>query len=316
MPKPVVFMFSGQGSQYFQMGRALHESHEVFRRWMDRLNELVQRAGGEDVLRVLYGDSGKADAFTDVRYTSPAILMVEFALAQAVMASGLKPDYTLGASLGTYAAAAVSGVAPIEGVVSALLAQGRALNRTCEPGGMIAVMASTEVANREPFRSKATIASFNFASHFVLSAHARDLPEIRQALRRQDVPFQDLPVAHAYHSAWVDPMKGFLVDTGASLDLGEAHVPLACCATAQVLHALPEDHFWKVARQPILFQQTVAALERNGPFHYVDLGPSGTLATFLKYLLPATSASTYSSVMSPYGNDAEKLKKLIALAAT
>ena len=38
MHKPIVFMFSGQGSQYFHMGKALYQSLPTFRNSMDRLD--------------------------------------------------------------------------------------------------------------------------------------------------------------------------------------------------------------------------------------------------------------------------------------
>jgi len=34
MRRSVVFMFSGQGSHYYQMGKELFEQNSVFRKWM------------------------------------------------------------------------------------------------------------------------------------------------------------------------------------------------------------------------------------------------------------------------------------------
>ena len=35
-PDPVIWMFAGQGAQYFQMGRDLYQGHPVKRDWMER----------------------------------------------------------------------------------------------------------------------------------------------------------------------------------------------------------------------------------------------------------------------------------------
>src|SRR6266404_8409287 len=118
MHKPTVFMFSGQGSHYFQMGRALYESNPVFAHWLDRMDKVVHDLTGRSVLTVLYGERSKAEPFVDITATHPAIFMVEYALAQALMEKGVVPDYTLGTSLGSFAAASVSGCLSMEDALS------------------------------------------------------------------------------------------------------------------------------------------------------------------------------------------------------
>jgi hypothetical protein len=79
--------------------------------------------------------------------------------------------------------------------------------------------------------------------------------------------------------------------------------PLVCCDRAATLADLHSGHFWDVTRRPIRFPQAIASLERNGPYRYVDAGPSGTLATILKYVLSPASRSMVHPVLTPYGGD-------------
>lgn len=113
---PVVFMFSGQGSQYYRMGEELFDEDEVFRTALQRYDAVVAEALGESVLARLFDPAKrKNDPFTDTRITHPAIVMIELALAESLRAAGIEPDYLLGSSLGEYAAAAVSGsIDPLE----------------------------------------------------------------------------------------------------------------------------------------------------------------------------------------------------------
>ena len=59
-----VFMFSGQGSHYCQMGRTLFDSDAIFRASMLRMNDLVQKLSGESVIDALYlAANSKSAAF-------------------------------------------------------------------------------------------------------------------------------------------------------------------------------------------------------------------------------------------------------------
>ena len=55
--RTVVFMFSGQGSQYPDMGRGLYEQEPVFRQALDRC-AVILAAEGMDLLALLYGKQG------------------------------------------------------------------------------------------------------------------------------------------------------------------------------------------------------------------------------------------------------------------
>ncbi|AWX57291.1 hypothetical protein AB432_020535 [Brevibacillus brevis] len=54
MEKPVVFLFSGQGSQYDQRGKDLFDQNPVFRKWMLRLDEKVHSIGTPEVAAVAF----------------------------------------------------------------------------------------------------------------------------------------------------------------------------------------------------------------------------------------------------------------------
>lgn len=100
MKRKTAFLFSGQGSQYYQMGRGLYEQNLVFRSSMDQMDRLALDMLGTSVVQALYGPHSKNEPFNELRITHPAIFMVEFALAQSVMELGITPDCTVGASPG------------------------------------------------------------------------------------------------------------------------------------------------------------------------------------------------------------------------
>src|SRR5262245_6272077 len=135
-------MFSGQGSHYLQMGRALFDDNRIFRDWMMRLDDFVRQSSGTSVIETLYSDRHKAgDSFDRTLLTHPAIFMVEYSLAQTLIDLGVQPDMVLGVSVGTFAAATVAGFLGVENALTAVMRQASALEENCEAGGMTAVLA-------------------------------------------------------------------------------------------------------------------------------------------------------------------------------
>src|SRR5580765_11130 len=286
-------MLSGQGSQYFQMGRELFEKNETFRNWMVRLDDIPRQLSGRSVIEVLYSDLyGKGDPFDCTLLTHPAIFMVEYSLAETLIQAGVRPDMVLGASLGSFAAAAVADFIELEDALTSVVRQAMAFEEHCEPGGMTAVLADPALFAEEFLSGRSELAGVNFSSHFVISARCAALAEIEAALEHRNVGFQRLPVSFPFHSQWIDKAKAPFVSFMQSVPHKQGKLPLACCDHSAILSGLSDDYFWNIARRPVRFRETIARLEQQGACRYIDVGPAGTLATFLKYGMPASARST------------------------
>ncbi len=298
-----VFMFSGQGSQYFQMGKPLYESDERFRRRLDRLDEVARQSIGRSVVDAMYAkDRARGERFDSVLLTHPAIFMVEYALAQSLIEAGVRPDVVLGVSVGSFAAAAVAGFVDGNDALRAVIRQATLLSG-CETGGMTAVLADPALFEEEWMNGRGELAAVNFAAHFVVSAKQADLEGIEAVLKERGIGFQRLPVAHPFHSRWIDGARQPFASFMRTVATTRGTLPLASCDRTTVLTELDEEYFWHVVRRPIRFREMTARLEERGARRYIDVGPAGTLATFLKYGLPPGSRSTAQAVLTPFGTD-------------
>ena len=304
-----VFMFSGQGSQYFQMGQELFGANPEFRRWMETLDRQVRERTGASALEAIYS-RGKSETFDHIPHTHPAIFMLEYALAQCLQSEGLHPDLTLGASMGSFAAAAVAGFISVEDALDAVISQADAFHDQVEPGGMLAALAPMDKAAGSLEGLQWELAADNFDGHFTLSASAAQLPEIEARLRGLQIAHQRLPVRHAYHSRWIDDARDDFLRRTSHLSFKAGALPLICCEQVDQLQRLPADFFWRVVRNPIRLRETIARLERDGGCRYIDVGPSGTMATFAKYLLRKDGGSSAHAILTPYGRDLDNLARL------
>lgn len=311
MSAKTVFMFSGQGSQYYQMGKQLFDTNPVFRESMTRLDDLAQKISGKRVIDAIYSAS-KAEIFDQTLFTHPAIFMVEYSLAQCLIQEGVTPDLTLGSSLGSFAAAVVGGYVKVDDAMAAVLEQSQTFEATCERGGMIAILADPSLYDEPFLREHSEMAGINFSTHFAVSAAQADLDPIESVLKQRGVTYQRLAVSFAYHSRLIENAEERFTSFMRSIPLSRGTLPLVCCEQGATLTDLPDNFFWRVVRHSIRFQEAVAHLERQGPHRYIDVGPSGTLATFVKYGLPQASASTAHTVLTPYGQDQKNLAALLA----
>jgi len=65
-------MFSGQGSQYFHMGKDLYENHPRFKLWMDHCDDMAKPLIQNSLIDILYKQNNKSDIFDKILHTNPA----------------------------------------------------------------------------------------------------------------------------------------------------------------------------------------------------------------------------------------------------
>lgn len=317
MARRIVLMFPGQGSQYFHMGRELFEHFSVFRRAMVRMDHTLRELGRSSVLEQLYGDSRRpTDRFDDLLLTHPAIFMVEVALTETLLDLGLRVDAVVGASLGTYAAAVASGALEENAALAAVARQAATFQALCPAGAMIAILGDPALFARSGLAALSEMAACNYDAHFVVSTDMAHWPRVERLLDDLDTPYIKLPVDRAFHSRWIESAETHIASQLSTLTFRPPRIPFYCCAATDLLPTLGPERLWAVARQPINFQETTRAMERDGPNLYVDAGPSGTLATFLKHGLPKTSRSATRALLSPFGRDVDRLQELLSDSET
>ncbi len=308
---PVVFMFSGQGSQYYHMGGELFKRNDLFQREMRRLDALAIDFLGESMIDRVYDvNRRKGDAFDRLLYSHPALFMQQYALSQVLSDLGVRPDVVLGSSLGEFVAAAVARVISVQDALSAVIQQARDLEEHCPPGGMLAVLHDPQLYEATPLiRENSELAGINFDSHFTVSGTREGLHRISDFLNERGINHLLLPLTRGVHSSLIDPAGPPYTAFLRQISFNPPEIPFVSSCRADLMKAIPPDYFWEVARRPIRFQETIRKLESKGDHIYLDLGPSGTLANFVAYLLDNDSDSVYMPILTPFGKDEARFEK-------
>jgi acyl transferase domain-containing protein len=312
--KQVIWMFSGQGSQYYHMGRELYEREPIFRAYLDRGDAMVRDLIHESIVDVLYRPRpDRFEPFTRVLHTHPAILLVECGLAQVLLQRGLRPDVLFGYSLGELASWVVGEVISLEDALAVAIRLAEMVEYCVPAGGMLAILDRLDLLERCPqILQGCELAAVNFERSFVITGRRAAIQAAQSVVKGQGVSCIELPVAHPFHSQWTQrvgtPCRRILQ----RLVPQRSRWPLySALRDGEITDCTPQ-HLWSATHECIDFRKRVSELEKSGPHFYADLGPSGSLATAVKYNLPSTSRSVFASIMTQFGQEFRSLERLNA----
>jgi acyl transferase domain-containing protein len=303
---PRCFLFAGQGSQYYRMGLDLHREADDFRDNVERLDALIAARSGISPLAVV-STPGRSvgDPFDHHEASGLAIYLVERALAVTLAGRGVQPAVVLGSSIGMLAAAATAGAIDDEAAIALALASRQVFDSHAPRGGMLAVLHDPAEYYRDVSLSRlAELAGINFGGGFVLAAAEENLPRLEQHLAARGLPYQRLPVRHAYHSSLIEPVRAAFLQAVRAVPLRMPSLPLYCCSQVRRLASFTADDMWLALRNPLQHEDTLRAADRAGPYRFVDLSPSGTLAALLRFVLPSSSQSTGGTILDQFQNGA------------
>ncbi|MEL7281108.1 MAG: acyltransferase domain-containing protein [Pseudomonadota bacterium] len=314
-PDPVIWMFAGQGAQYFQMGRDLYQGHPVFRDWMEHLDQIVVDQIGHSVLAVLYSDTAKiSEPFDQLSDTHPALFMVQVAMAKTLEAEGLgPPDILFGFSLGEYVAAALAGAADMSDVLRDLLEHALIYENLARPGAMLLVLDNVANFNTDPiYADPIELAGVNFETCFVVSGPKHAISTLAQNLQTQEVAHQALPLRYAFHSSAIDHMETAIRPGMKRRRWMRGTIPVvgSVDAAAEPIDFVNRD-WWSVVRRPILLGEGLRALHAKYPeATFVDLGPAGNLKTAVQHNIKSLKPSQNHAIVTPFGTGLANLTRL------
>lgn len=311
MSKAIVFMFSGQGSQYYQMGRTLYNEHSGFNYWMNECDKIVRSYAKVSLIDVLYNPRDQGQPFDRLLFTNPALIAIEYSLARVLMDMDIQPDYLLGYSLGEVTALVVNGSMSLDDGIHMAIDYADLLERESPLCGMLAVIESESIMQQFPqWFERCWLTGRSFSGSFVVGGLAQDIHRLQTTLTNNSIIYQKLPVNYGFHTQLIDPVEQKFKRLVRQISFSSIAIPTISSVKSGFLTEVTEHYLWDVGRKPVEFADTIGFIEQKQDCIYIDVGPSGSLNTFVKYLLPGNSESLHFELMNQYGRDLLTLEKL------
>jgi len=290
---PVVFMFSGQGSQYAGMGLELYQKEDLFRREMDRCFDILTAIPGHDLREILYpglyppsAASASPPGDTEPIYrqdvVQPLMFVLEYALARLLMHRGIQPYAMIGYSIGEYVAACLSGVFSLEDALRIVALRGKAMQEI--PGGkMISVpLPEEELLPLIEDNENISVAVVNGPS-CIVSGPGEEIDAFEKQLKKEKRCLcMPLSISHAGHSKMMDPMLEKFREGLKQVTFKVPEIPYISTLTGHWIRkeeAVDPVYWTRHLRETVRFAGGLTELLKEEHALFVELGPGRVLST-------------------------------------
>ena len=163
--RKIAFLFTGQGSEYHDMGKELYEWSPVYRTALDACVQILGNRLEIPLIDLMF-DKKYAHELHQRQNAHVALFALDYAVAQLWISLGMKPGFVAGYGVGELVAAVISGVLSLDAGLELVYWRARYLQAVPKAGAGVAVsMSEADVHSAEDmlhtYREKLDRVEFN-----------------------------------------------------------------------------------------------------------------------------------------------------------
>lgn len=302
----VAFLFTGQGSQYVNMGKQLYATHALFRREMDRCGELARAYLDRPLLSVVYpGSDSGGERLSETIYAQPALFAIEWALAEVWRSWGVEPDVVIGHSTGEYAAACVAGVLGIEDGMKLVCERARLIESVSGRGATAAVLANAERVRAElaAYTGAVGIAGLNGPLETLIAGENKAVDEAISILSAAGVECRRLQIPHAPHSPTMDPILDEFEKIAGQVRYRKPNCRFVSNVTGGAEDSIDAGYWRRHLREMVRFTDGMRQVEAEGCNILLEVGPQPVLQLLARQNWKGAKGAAWLSSMWSVNDD-------------
>lgn len=290
-----VFVYSGNGSQWQGMGRAML-GDPVFEAAVAEVDALFQPLAGYSLRAELSGENGD-DRYVRTEIAQPALFALQVAVTRVLVAQGFHPSAVIGHSVGEVAAAWASGALSLEDATQVIFHRSRLQGLTRGTGRMAAVglcaEATSAVLVELGLEQLLVIAGENSSRGATVAGPLEALTQLEQVLSERQVFIRLLDLDYAFHSPSMNPIEQQVIADLAHIRPRSTTLPFYSTVVGAQLEGerLDGHYWWQNIRMPVLFQGAMDALVAQGFNLFVEVGPHPILRSYVTDALTSAERS-------------------------
>ena len=288
----LVFLFGGQGSQWYAMGRQLIEKEPVFKDAFLTVHNMIKDLGNPMSLLDEVMASEEESRIAENPIAQPATFAIQYATAKLLMSWRIYPSAVLGHSLGEIAAACVAGIITLKEAVQLVLVRS-SLQDQCPSNGSMAALGMSEERARallDELKLTATlcIAAINDAESVTVSGDVESVEALGHhiAIHEKDTFWRVLGTKRAFHSSHMEFIKRPFQAALKSISLHPklSKIPVYSTVDGGVLcgQEFNNEYWWRNMRCPVQFYSAMRHLLKDGYKQFVEISTQPILAHYIK----------------------------------
>jgi phthiocerol/phenolphthiocerol synthesis type-I polyketide synthase C len=294
-PPRLALVYSGNGPQWWGMGRELSAGSAIFR---DRLEEIdalfAPQAGWSLIEEMRRPEVDSRISLTEI--AQPLLFAQQVALTTVLSAAGITADAVLGHSVGEAAAAWAAGALTLEQATDVIFHRSHMQALTAGRGRMAALGVGADEAMRAmgDIEGWLEIAAINSPRAVTVAGALEALETLRDRLTDEGKFVRILPLNYPFHTQAMDAIQRPLLLRLNGLTPSAGRLPFISTVTGADIEgaALTGDYWWRNIRAPVKFEAAVAyALSDHDIGAFLEVGPHPVLKEYLQQIIRATDGA-------------------------
>ena len=285
----IAFMFPGQGAQSVGMGQDLYEKYEEVR----NIYKTVSEISGKDIAKISFDST--IEELSKTENTQLAIATMSLGILKLLEKNNIKPEITVGLSLGEYPALISGGYLSFEDGIKLLKRRGYLMGTKVEPGNysMAAVIGldSTKVEEKcKEISEKGMFivpANYNYSAQTVISGEEEAINLAMDILKENGAKrVLKLQTGGPFHTIKLNEAKELYKEDLKNVKFNKENVRAQVIKNIDGTFYNKQDDMVDILSKhivsPVRFDKAIKNMQDNNIDTYVEIGPGKTLTGFVK----------------------------------